>query len=78
MRHAPQVAEQRARAAVELVVEAFDGGLVEDALAAGLALRAAQHDPPVAGAFLGPVERVDQLARAVEADVQLAGGAGGL
>ena len=33
MRHAAQIAEQRARAAVELVVEAFDGGLVEDAFA---------------------------------------------
>ena len=78
VRHPAQVAEQRARAAVELVVEPFDGGLVEDALAARLALRAAQHDPPVPRAFLGPVERVDKLAGAVEADVQLARGAGRL
>ena len=34
VRHAPQIAEQGARAAVELVVEAFDSGLVEDAFAA--------------------------------------------
>ena len=39
--------EQRAGAAVELVVEALDGALLEDALAARLALRAAQHDAPV-------------------------------
>src|SRR6202035_4090699 len=32
---------------------------------------AAQDDPPVADAFLTPVERVDELAAAVEADVQL-------
>ena len=30
--HAAQVAEQSTRSAVELVVETFDGGLVEDAL----------------------------------------------
>ncbi len=71
--HPAQVAQQGAGAAVELVVESFDGGLVEHALAPGLALRAAQHDAPVPRSFLGPVERVDQLARTVEADVQLTG-----
>src|SRR5207244_3844532 len=75
--HPAQVAEQGGRAAVQLVVEAFDGGLVEDALPPGLALRATEHDAPVAGTLLGPVQRVHELPGAVEADVQLVGAAGG-
>ena len=71
VRHASEVAQQRARAAVELVVEPLDGRLLEDALAPRLALGAAQHDPPVPGALLAPVERIDELAGAVKADVQL-------
>ena len=63
-------------AAVELVVEPLHGRLLEDALAAGLALGAAQHDAPVARALLGPVQRIDELAGAVEADVQLVRRAG--
>src|ERR1700722_6728024 len=71
--HTAQIAEQGAGAAVELVVEPFDGALVEDPLAPGLALGATQYDAPVTGTFLGPVQRVDELPRTVEADVELAG-----
>ena len=45
-------------ALVELLVELLDDGLLEDALAACLALGAAQHDSPVARAFLDPVQRI--------------------
>jgi hypothetical protein len=47
--------------ALELVVEAFDGRLVEHAFAPGLALRTAQHDAPVPRTLLRPVEREDEL-----------------
>jgi hypothetical protein len=75
VRHPPQVPEQGARPTVELIVQTFDGGLLEDALAPGLALWTAQQDAPVAGPFLGPVERIGKLAATVKADVQGLGGA---
>ena len=58
-------------APVELVVELFDDRLLEDPLAARLAFRAAEHHAPVAGPLFAPVQRVDELPRAVKADVQL-------
>ena len=60
-------------ALVQLLVELLDDALLEDALAACLALGATQHDPPVARPFLGPVERIRELAGAVKADVQRIG-----
>ena len=62
-------------ALVQLLVELLDDRLLEHALAPGLALGAAQHDSPVARAFLGPVQRICELAGAVEADVQRIGDA---
>ena len=77
--------DQRLGAAVELLVEALDGGLVEHADLAPLAVGAAQHDLPVRRGGLLPVHRVDQVAVALGADVQVVdrarrggGGAGGL
>ena len=54
------------------LVEAVDGGLVEDADLAPLAVRAAQQDLPVRRGGLLPLDRVDELAVAVGADVQVA------
>src|SRR5665213_2830780 len=61
---------------VELLVEPLDGRLAEDTLAPGLALGTAQDDAPVPRSFLNPVQRIGQLAGAVEADVQGLGRAG--
>src|SRR5207302_259677 len=63
VRHATEIAKQGTGCAIELVVEHLDGGLLEDSLAPGLALGTAEHDSPVAEAFLGPVERIDELSR---------------
>ena len=62
-------------AAVQLLVELLDDRLLEDSLAPRLALGATQHDSPVPRAFLDPVQRICELAGAVEADVQRIGSA---
>ena len=74
-----EVLDQRLGAAVELLVEAVDGGLVERADLAPLAVRAAQHDLPVRRGGLLPVDRVHEVAVALGADVQVVdrGGSGG-
>src|SRR3954468_2553162 len=60
VRQALEVAHQRLGAAVELLVEALDELLLEDAAADPLAVRAAQRDLPVDRAGLLPLGRVDQ------------------
>src|SRR3954453_14711009 len=76
-----EVLEDVLGAAVELEVEAVDGRLVEDVHLAPLAVRAAQEDLPVRGRGLLPLDRVDQVAIALRAEVQIAdlggGGSGG-
>ena len=59
-----EVADERLGAAVELLVEALDDVLLEDAGAAPLAVRAAQRDLPVRGAGLLPLDRVDEVGAA--------------
>src|SRR3954447_5057788 len=68
-----QVAHERLGAAVELLVEALDDVLLEDAGAGPLAVRAAQHDFPVRVAGLFPIDGVDELALARAAHVQVLG-----
>ena len=64
LHHALEVAHQGLGATVELLVEALDAVLLEDAGAGPLAVRAAQLDLPVRLADLFPVDRVDELGRA--------------
>src|SRR3954452_14630269 len=56
-----QVAHERLGAAVEVLVEALDDVLLEDAGAAPLAVRTAQRHLPVGVTGLFPVDRVDEL-----------------
>ena len=51
----------------------LDGRLLEHTLATCLAIGTAQDDLASAWAFLGPVQRVYELAGTVEADVQRSG-----
>jgi hypothetical protein len=59
-------------AAVELEVEAVDGLLIEDVHLAPLAVRAAQEHLPVRRGGLLPLDRVDQVAVALRAQMQVA------
>ena len=71
--HEPlEVADERLGAAVELLVEALDDVLLEDAGAGPLAVGAAKGDFPVRRARLLPLDGVDELGVAVRADVQVA------
>src|SRR3954447_21379987 len=72
-----EVAHEGLGAAVELLVEALDDVLVEDAGPAPFAVRAAEGDLPVLGAGLLPVDRVDELGVAGPAQVQVLGRLGG-
>ena len=73
LHEALQVADQRLGAAVELLVEALDDVLLEDAGAGPLAVGAAKRDLPVRGARLLPLGGVHELGVAVRADVQVGG-----
>ena len=68
--HALEVADERLGAAVELLVEAVDDLLLEDAGAGPLAVGAAQRDLPVGRAGLVPVDGLDELGAAAAADVR--------
>ena len=72
LRQALEVADERLGAAVELLVEALDGVLVEDAELVPLAVGAAQEHLPVRRGGLLPLDRVDEVAVALGADVQVA------
>src|SRR5689334_6504502 len=69
-----EIAHERLRAAVELLVEALDELLLEDAGAAPLAVGAAQRDLPVRRAGLLPLRRVDEVGVARAADVEILDG----
>src|SRR4051795_6854456 len=66
-----QVAHERLGATVELLVEALDDVLLEDAGAGPLAVRAAQRDLPVRVTGLFPVDGVDELGLARATHVQV-------
>src|SRR4051794_13095953 len=66
-----EIADERLGAAVELLVEALDELLLEDAGAVPLAVGAAQRDLPVRRAGLVPLGGVDQVRRAGSADVKV-------
>src|SRR4051812_22885833 len=72
-----EVAHERLGAAVELLVEALDDVLLEDADPVPLAVRAAEGDLPVGVTGLFPVHRVDELGVARAAHVQILGRLGG-
>ena len=69
---AHEVLDEALGAPVELLVEAVDDRLVEDAQVRPLAVRAAEQHLPLRRGGLLPLHRVDQLAVAVGADVQVA------
>src|SRR3954453_16694783 len=73
VRQALEVPDQRRGAAVELLVEALDELLVEDAGAGPLAVGAAQRDLPRGRAGLLPLGRVAQAGGARATDVEVAG-----
>src|SRR4051794_12161501 len=66
-----EIAHERLGAAIELLVEALDELLLEDAAAAPLAVGAAQADLPVHRARLVPLRGVDEVGLAGRADVQV-------
>src|SRR3954471_19520007 len=66
-----QVADERLRPAVELLVELLDDDLLEDAGADRLAVGAAQRDLPMGRASLFPLQRVDEVGLTRSADVEV-------
>src|SRR5690349_9334625 len=66
-----EVADERLGAPVELLVEALDELLLEDAGAGPLAIGAAQGDLPVRGPGLLPLRRVDEVGVAAAAEVEV-------
>src|SRR4051812_9131970 len=74
---AHQIVDQALRAAVELLVEAIDDGLLEDPEVRPLAVGAAQQHLPLGQRGLFPLHGVDESTLALGADVEVrAGGAG--
>src|SRR5689334_3816030 len=69
-----EIAHERLRAAVELLVEALDELLLEDPGAVPLAVGAAQADLPVHRAGLVPLGGVDEVGLAGRAHVQVLDG----
>src|SRR3954452_19189961 len=76
-REALEVPDEGFGAPVELLVEAVDGVLREDAARVPLAVGAAQRDLPVGVARLLPLDRVHELLLAVWADMQVLDGGRG-
>jgi hypothetical protein len=73
-RHQPlEVTDERLGPAIELLVEALDEILLEDAGAGPLAVGAPQRDLPVRRTGLVPLGRVDQVGVARAADVKVGG-----